>query len=135
MPAGFDRQTGGPTHGLTEADNGKKEPQSTAQPQGLMIKSRSAEYPQHSFIQAPRRSWAEEQIEKSGLVKTLDHGKKRGDPTVESRYIRAKSAGAEVLTMEGADNGLGCQLGGAHRNKDPAEKIGSTKPVASPTAR
>ena len=79
MPAGFDWQTGGPAHGLAEADDGKKEPQSTAQPQGLMIKSRPAEHPQHSMIQAPRRGWTEEQIEKSRLVKTLDHGQKRGD--------------------------------------------------------
>ena len=40
MPAGFDWQTGDPAHGLAEADDGKKKPQSTAQPQGLMIKSR-----------------------------------------------------------------------------------------------
>jgi hypothetical protein len=69
MPAGFDGQTGGPAHGLAEADDGKKESQSTAQPQGLMIKSRPTEYPQHSLIQASRRAWTEEQIEKSGLVK------------------------------------------------------------------
>jgi len=60
MPAGFDRQTGDPAHGLTEADDSKKEPQSTAQPQGLMIKSRPTEHPQHSMIQAPRRGRAEE---------------------------------------------------------------------------
>ena len=53
MPAGFDRQTGEPAHGLAEADDGKKEPQSTAQPQGLMIKSRPTEHPQHSVIQTP----------------------------------------------------------------------------------
>src|SRR5262249_29880136 len=45
MPAGCDWQTGGPAHGLTEADDGKKEPQPTAQPQGLMIKSRTTEHP------------------------------------------------------------------------------------------
>src|ERR1043166_2146543 len=122
MPAGFDRQTGGPAHGLTEADDGKKELQSTAQPQGLMIKSRTTEHPQHSVIQAPRGGWTEEQIEKSGLVKTLDHSKKRCDPTVEPHRIGAKSAGAEVLTTEGTDNSLSCQFGGAHRNEDPCRK-------------
>src|SRR2546428_13839281 len=79
VPARFDRQTGGPAHGLTEADDGKKEPQSTAQPQGLMIKSRTTEHPQHSVIQAPWRGRAEEQIEKRRVVKTLDHSKKRGN--------------------------------------------------------
>ena len=74
------------------------------------------------MIQAPWRGRAEEQIEKRRLVKTLDHGKKRGDPTVESRRIGAKSAGAEVLATEGADNSLGRQFGGAHRNEDPCRK-------------
>jgi hypothetical protein len=84
-----------------------------------MIKSRPTEHPQHSAIQAPGRSWTEEQIQKSRLVKTLDHSKKGGDSTVESYCIGAKSAGAEVPATEGAHDGLGCQLGGAHRNEDP----------------
>src|SRR5215470_6319317 len=87
-----------------------------------MIKSRTTEHPQHRLIQAPRRRWPEEQIEKSGLVKTLDHGKKRRDPTVESRHIGAKRADAEVPATEGTDNSLGCQFGRAHRNEDPRGK-------------
>src|SRR5262249_45465273 len=104
IPAGFDRETCGPAHGLAEAKDGKKESQSTTQPQGLMIKSRPTEHPQHSAIQAPRRSRTEEQIEKRRLVKTLDHSKKWGNPTVESSRIGTKNTGAEVLATKGADN-------------------------------
>src|SRR5262245_49258327 len=87
-----------------------------------MIKGCPTKHPQHSVIQASGGGWTKEQIEKSGFVKTLDHSKKRGDPTVEACRIGAKSTGAEVLATEGADNGRGGQFGGAHCNEDPRGK-------------